>query len=527
MKKTLTINISGIIFHIDEDAYEKLQDYLALIYKRFSGTGEGKEIIADIEARVAELFNEKLKESKQVICVSDVDEVIETMGDPNEFEGEDEETTEEGNKFKSSSDYKTGKRLYRDSDNRILGGVSAGIGAYFGVDPLFIRILFIIFAFFQVGIIAYIILWIAVPAARTTAQKLEMRGERVNVSNIERSITEEFNEVKNNFSNFRKSKGYNRTKENLSPLVEALGSVISIVGKGILILFGIGFIALGVLVVLGFFGSFFPGYPIGTTVFKFDLLQDTGLLTWVADSNNIRIVGIALLLLIGIPILAIIYGVIKLIFRFKANDKLVAVTGFSLWIVGLIMAIAAVFMEASNFKTSSSVRSTTDLKPFSSPVLYLENYPDTLSDYDKYEDLLDMDEVKIVNVANAYQIYIQPKIRIIKTNEDSFQVVEKRSSRGSSRDNAHDNACKIHFNWQQNDSMLVIDNYFTLPLEEKWRHQEMELILRIPVGKRIYIDHSMEDIAWNSDFDEDYWPDDLVGNEWEMTNTGLIKTRQK
>ncbi|MCF8370763.1 MAG: PspC domain-containing protein [Bacteroidales bacterium] len=526
MKKTFTINISGIIFHIDEDAYEKLQNYLGLIYKRFSGTDEGKEIIADIEARVAELFNERLKETKQVVCLSDVDEVIETMGDPSEFETEDE-PAEEGRKFKSESNYKTGKRLYRDSDNRILGGVSAGIGAYFGVDPVFIRILFIIFGFFQVGIPAYIILWIAVPAARTTAQKLEMRGERVNVSNIERSITEEFNEVKNNFSNFRKSKGYNRTKENLSPLVDAIGSIIRIAGKGILILLGVSFIALGVLVILGFVGSFFSGYWMGFTPFEFDIFSNTGLLTWVADVNNIRIVSIALLLLIGIPILAIIYGGIKLIFRFKANHKLLGVIGLSLWIVGLFMALAAVFMEGSNFKTSSLIRSTYDLKPFNSPVLYIESYPDTLSDYEEYDDLLDMDEVKIVNANDGYQVYIQPKIRIIKTNEDYFQLVEKRSSRGSGRGIAHENAGRIIFNWEQNDSLLTVDNYFTLPLEDKWRNQELELILKMPVGKRIYIDKSMKEIAWNSDYDGDYWPGDLIGTEWQMTSTGLTRARTK
>ncbi len=526
MKKTFTINISGIIFHIDEDAYEKLQNYLGQIYKRFSQSEEGKEIIADIEARIAELFNDRLKESKEVVSLRDVEEVIEIMGDPNEFDEEDENSAEDA-KPKTGSDYKTGKRLYRDPDSRIFGGVAAGIGAYFGVDPVFVRILFIIFAFFQVGIIAYLILWIAVPVARTTAQKLEMRGERVTVSNIERSITEEFNEVKSNFRNFKSSKGYSRTKENLSPLVETLGSILMVMGKGIVILLGISFITLGVVFIFGFLGSFYSGYWLGFTPIEFDLLSNTGLFTWIADINNIRILTIALLLLIGIPILAIIYGGFKLIFRFHANHKLIGGVGFSLWIVGLIIAVAAVLMEGSNFKSQSIVRTTHDLESFNSPVLYVKTFPDTLSDYIEYDDVFDMDEVKVVHGFDDYRIYIEPKISIIQSNEEYFELIEKRTSRGKNRKDARENAGEMIYNWDQADSLLTLGNYFTLPYKRKWRHQELEVILKVPVGYRIKFDKSLQDIAWNSDYHRGYWPGDLVGEEWQMTDNGLVRIKTK
>ena len=520
MKKTFTINISGIIFHIDEDAYEKLQDYLALIYKRFSGTDEGKEIITDIEARIAELFNERLKETKEVVSLTDVNEVIDTMGNPADFE-EHDENAEESDQPRPTPNYKTGKRLYRDGDSRILGGVCSGIGAYFGVDPVFIRILFIIFAFLQIGVPAYIILWIAVPMARTTAQKLEMRGQRVNVSNIERSITEEFNEVKSNFRNFSNSK----TKENLSPVLETLGAILRAVGKVILIIMGISFIAVGLLIVLGFVGSFFSGFWLGFTPLEFNIFSDASLLTWVAEINNIRIFTLALLLLIGIPILAIIYGGFKLIFRFNANHKLIGTIGFSLWFVGLIVAIAAVFMEGSNFKSSSLTRTTHDLDTFDSPTLYLEAYLDTLADYVEYDDVFDIDEIKIVTGLNNHRLYIQPDIRIERSNEEYFELIEKRSSHGKNRSQARDNASTIIYNWEQSDSLLTIGNYFTLPEDKKYRVQELELILRVPIGARIYMDNSMTDIAWNSNYDGDYWPGDLVGKEWLMTSNGLTRYR--
>ncbi|MEA3444637.1 MAG: PspC domain-containing protein, partial [Bacteroidota bacterium] len=421
MKKTFTINISGTIFHIDEDAYEKLRNYLGLIHKRFSKNEEGKEIILDIESRIAELFTDCLQESKEVVSLGDVEEVIEIMGDPNEFDEAEESSSE--TEYKPGSKFKTGKRLYRDSDTRIFGGVAAGIGAYFGIDPVIIRILFIITAFFQIGIVAYVILWIAVPLARTTAQKLEMRGERVTVSNIEKSITEEFDEVKSNFRNFKNSKGYTRTKENISPVLEGLGLVFIAVGKILVVLFGISFIVLGVLVIFGFVGTFYSGYWFGFSPFEFDLLSDTGLFGWIADINNIRILTVSLILLIGIPILAIIYGGIKMIFRFNANHKLVGGIGLSLWVVGLIMAVAAVFMEASNFKSNSIERSTHELNEFNSPVLFVNTFPDTLSDYFKYDYVFGMGEVKVVHDIDDYRIFIEPKIKIVKSNEDYFEMI--------------------------------------------------------------------------------------------------------
>ena len=142
-------------------------------------------------------------------------------------------------------------------------------------------------------------------------------------------------------------------------------------------------------------------------------------------------------------------------------------------------------------------------------------------------DIFDLDEVKIVHAFDDYKIYIQPEIRIEQSTEDYFQLIERRSSRGKSRNDARNNANDIIYSWQQNDSLLLLDNYFTLPLDEKWRHQELELILKVPVGMRIHLDKSLDEIAWNSNYYNDYWPGDLVGKEWRMTNSGLSKHRTK
>jgi len=194
MKKTLTINLANQVFHIDEDAYIRLKEYLDRIESHFSNKEERKDIISDIENRISELFGERTSVEKQVITLQDIEEIIRIMGDPVEIggaaaSGPEEETTTPGT-----------RRLYRDPDNRVLGGVCSGIGMYFKLDPTIVRLVFLVIFFgFGIGFLIYIILWIVVPEARTTVQKLEMRGDPVNASNIGKFMRDEYEHVKKNF----------------------------------------------------------------------------------------------------------------------------------------------------------------------------------------------------------------------------------------------------------------------------------------------------------------------------------------
>ncbi len=198
MKRAISINLGGIVFNIDDDAYRELQAYLTQIESCFSDREESKEIMNDIEVRIAELFNEKITDYKKVITSKDVNEIIGIMGSPEQFgEPENESTHKQRERF-GPSGY---RRMYRDPDNRILGGVCSGMSAYWQIDPLILRILFVIaFLGFGTGLIIYIILWVVLPEAKTKAQKLEMMGEKVNVSNIGKAFKEEFNNVKNNMN---------------------------------------------------------------------------------------------------------------------------------------------------------------------------------------------------------------------------------------------------------------------------------------------------------------------------------------
>lgn len=203
MKTTITINLGGIVFHIDDDAYEMLHTYLLAIEKQFISDDERKDVMSDIEARLSELFTEILGQKRDVIMKEDVSKVVEIMGEPEDFI--DEETSNQtsysakNDSKKTHYNQKAVKRLFRDPDNRMLGGVCGGLGAYFGTDPLVFRIIFIIIAFgMGSGILIYLILWIVIPEATTTAQKLEMRGEPVTIENIKRAVREEFDNVRKN-----------------------------------------------------------------------------------------------------------------------------------------------------------------------------------------------------------------------------------------------------------------------------------------------------------------------------------------
>jgi phage shock protein PspC (stress-responsive transcriptional regulator) len=196
MNKTLNIKLAGIVFHIDEDAFEILNNYLNALKNHFKNEEGADEILKDIEGRIAELFTERL-DKKEAISITDVKEVTAIMGNPSQYDDEIEEnqTHEKQNK---EEDLRAGKRkrIFRDADDRMVAGVCGGLANYFNIDPLWFRIIFLIVLFTGGGFLIYIIFWIATPEAKTTAEKLEMRGEKVNITNIEKNIKDELGNLK-------------------------------------------------------------------------------------------------------------------------------------------------------------------------------------------------------------------------------------------------------------------------------------------------------------------------------------------
>src|SRR3989338_7141033 len=207
MKKTISIHIKGLSFTIEEDAYELLQDYLERLSLTFGEQTGAEDILEDIEIRIAELFSGRLNEAKTVIELQDVKDVLAVLGDPEEFAGEEEDEDESTSEKKSTYQGPTEKRLFRDEENAAIGGVCSGIANYFGIDPVVVRVIFVIMLFAGFGFLLYIILWVAVPKTRNTIDRLRMKGRPITVENVRSEVENAAERMKNSSRSFAKKFG--------------------------------------------------------------------------------------------------------------------------------------------------------------------------------------------------------------------------------------------------------------------------------------------------------------------------------
>lgn len=323
MKKTLTVNLNNVVFHIDDDAYELLQNYLSAVEKQLSDD-ERKEVMSDIEARVAELFTERLQRNKNVVNKEDVEQIIEVLGKPSQFGGEESETETQSETGKQ--DKKRSRRFYRDPENTVLGGVCGGLSAYLGMDVTLLRIIFIILVFVGVGMIipVYLIVWLIAPPAVTVAQRLEMQGEDVTID----SIKGEFNNVKNYVES-------DKFKNSAGNIGRTIGDVLGGIFKAIFGFLGAvlgfaGVILLGVLVLALMFLIFEPGILNGFTP---EIVTSTDVLS----SEKAVLFIISLLLVVGCPIFMIIHWVVRLVSGKKEFPKNTFWVTIVLWFAGLFM----------------------------------------------------------------------------------------------------------------------------------------------------------------------------------------------
>lgn len=328
MKKTLTINLNGIVFHIDEDAYQSLKAYLSEIEIHFTSEDD-KEILKDIEARIAELFSEKLEKSKRVVDIKDVDEIINVLGHPNQFDEENEEESPKVTKDDSSSKKEQQKyrRYYRDPENSMLGGVAGGLAAYLNWDVTLIRVLFVILIIVGFGwvIPIYLVIWIITPEARTTAQKLEMHGKAVTVE----TIKEQFDEAKEYVDS-------DQFKQSASRIGRRLGEVARWLFKIVGIFIGVIFSIVGIIIIgsliFALIIALIAGQAVLTSMFPFTFLSFPG--SYLAI--------IALTLLIVCPLLGIIVGTVRLLQhkQHRPRRRWFGWTLFITWILSLFILIA-------------------------------------------------------------------------------------------------------------------------------------------------------------------------------------------
>lgn len=517
MKKTFTINIGGTIFHIEEDAYEGLQKYLINLKNHFGNSEEGKEIISDIEARIAEIFSEKPADEKKVITIDMVNEIIEIMGTPEDF------AEEEGEEQPPAFEATRKRRLYRDPDHRVLGGVCGGLGAYFNMDPVILRIIFVVLFLITsgAGFLAYIILWVAVPKAINTAQRLEMRGQEATVKNIEKSIKEEVAEVKESYKKFKESDTYSKGKKSMAGAGDVVYKGSKVILRVIVIIIGV------VLIISGFFGllgilssvaighSFVEGWPL---VWGPDI-QVSGIFNHFVEPGTVTFGMIAIGLLTGLPLLAMLFIGTKLVFHYKTNNAAIGLGMVGIWLIALVALIVVSAGQVGNFKSKSSITDNQTISCDSCQTLYLKLAEDKYKDYAELD--FDINDFKILSVDGDDVILGQPTLDIVKSGSKNFTITIKKASRGRTRENAKELTEDIIYNFEVSDSTLLFDPYFIIDEGGKWRDQDVDITIKIPEGKAIYLGNDMVKIIHDIENVSNTWDGDMVGKTWEMKPEGL------
>lgn len=498
MKKTVNINLGGILFHMDEDAYIKLSDYLNAIRASLQNTEGHEEILHDIEIRLAELFSEKLPSPQHVIGMKEVNEAILVMGQPEDYA---EGTEDFGNEQKSDeharadSDFRNYRRLYRDEDDKWVGGVSSGLAHYFGIDPLWVRLIWVLLLIAGVGspILIYLLLWAFVPAAVTTADKLRMHGEPINISNIEKKFREGYENVASKVKGVDYDKYGNKIKTGTSRFFDTLGDIIvtllKIVGK----LLGALLILIGFSVIVGLIFSLIGissfGYFSAPDYYDYFSFTDSVLPLWA--------IGIFVLFAVGIPFFALFILGLKLIVpNLRPVNKVVST---SLWLLWLLAIIGLIYVGVQQSQMRAYNGNVVEERVFTIPktdTLYItmkgnSYYGIDLSKKSGLESRLD-EQDKQVLFSTDIRLHLRP------ASDSVGKIIVEKSARGKDFILAKKRADAISYDFDISGRNIALNSYFTTDKMEGNKEQQVSVSLFIPENTIVYPQESIRSYLQSS-----------------------------
>jgi len=517
MKKTLMINLGGIVFHIDDDAYKMLNDYLGKLETHFIRMEGYREILDDIEARMAEILREKRPDADRVITAEDVKEVVATMGQPVEIDQE-----EEPGKSKMPGEGKGQKRFYRNPEEKVVGGVCSGIAAYLHVDPVWIRLLFVALCFAGgFGFLLYLILWIVIPEAQSTAERLEMRGRTINIRNIESSVREGLSGIGSKIGSMagESAETIRRARTGSGEFFETAGKslveILRFLLRGMLILTG------GMLVLIGFallvvFAAYLLGWTGGIYADNDYTLLDFPHLASLTVGCNMPVVYLQAILLIflGIPAFMLFYNGLRMVFRFNRHRYLI-LTMMNIWLVGLFFLAWSSLRIYGYYKTAEETRMEIPLEKPSCDTLTVSLIPDDPGmRYLRSEQYVLVNDMKTV-ITDDHELYLLPGVRVEESPDSLFSVIQVTHANGKSRIEAHQHLANIRFRCAASGTALRISPFVRLPRESCWRGQMVDLIIRVPRGKHVHFDKEIRDMHpygyyW---MDSDTGPGEMVPPE--------------
>lgn len=618
MKQVININFQGRVVPIEVTAFELLKNYTESLNRHFANEEGKEEIINDIESRIGELFQEKITKGATCITEDDVNAIINTMGRPEEFEtiddGQPQPFVSSGNQSHSSnnSSFSGSKRLFRDENDKVLGGVCSGLANYFNIDVVIARIIFVVLLFSGVGFLTYIIMWIAVPSsattqiggtrkklfrdpdeklvagvcsgignyfginawiprvlfllpflsfisrwghwgglwdfgdvlrftfsptslivyiilwivipeALTTSEKLEMKGEKVDMNSIKASVMEEMKGVGKKATAFGKEASEvvtekanmvagdvkNFTRRNRG----GLGNVIAMIAK-IFAYFIIG--CVGFALVMALFGLAIAS--IGLFPLKDFLIG--------GDYQNALAWG-TLVFFIAVPIIGIITWIIRKIARSKSNSKILGFSFGAMWVIGWICFICLLASISQEFRYNSKNLSEQEIVLSNPKVDKLEITSKSPLDKYNHRRFIRFEPFEGIQEDTAYVNNID--VRIVKAVNDSFRVTLIKTATGNTRTAAESNAARIQYTGVQQDTVLLMNKGIGINKTDKFRNQRVVLTIYVPVGKRIRVDKS---ITWfnNVHFGNDwngndgwYYDSDDLNDNWRTGEEYIMK----
>lgn len=522
MNKTININLGGLFFHIDENAYQKLDRYLNAIKKSLSDDPKGKEeIIKDIELRISELLANKITDQRQVISELDIDEIIKIMGQPEDYLI-DEELFNDSEK--TSKEHKTiSKKLYRDTEDKFLGGVAAGTAHYIGIEPIWSRIFWLIAVFgFGVGFLIYPLLWILLPKAETTAEKLEMVGESVNIDNIERKIRELSENVKSSAttaSNKIKDTFANKSKNGLQELLDTIGNIIVVLLKVFVKFIGIIIVLIAAIMLLTIIISMFSVGSVEFLGVESDFVQ----VPYEIFNSYLPYWLIATLFFIAIAIPFVVLfmlGLKILSNNTKSFNKITSLTLLALWILSILGLIFTGIDITSNYKHEGIYTQTKDVELTKNDTLKISMIAN--EDYESSKYLRHSGRTKIININGVKKSFSKNvNVKIKKSNTNKTYLKIKKYARGKTYENANENAEKLEYQFDLNNTNLLLNGYFLNEISNSFFNYDVTITLYLPEGATVFLDASTKTYLDDIDNEENMYDRNMAAHYFVMTKNRL------
>jgi phage shock protein PspC (stress-responsive transcriptional regulator) len=523
MDKTININLGGTLFKIDEEAFRILRDYLQAINNRFGNIQGGHETIEDIESRIAEIFQSQ-KGLAGVVTRENVEEMISIIGKPEDFDQNETETTASGYTAHK-------KKMYRNTNDTVIGGVCSGIAAYLDTDPVLFRILFVLFfALFGVGFFVYIALWIALPAARTDTQKREMYGNSYNASRSQ-GIKYDSNQL----PEAGQYQGYNSTSRlgnALNEVFKAIGRVCYIILRIFLIIIGVTFVLTGFLSILSFVMVFIFKYPGAFSIDSagVNLVYFPDFMNYIVNPATVPWIIFLASLAFILPMLALIYWGVKMIFWFKARDGVVSLIALVVWVMTIAALAIVLFNEGTSFAQTGKITEESVLsgKP---DTLYIRTQQKISNlKFDK-QISFPHEEYSVYLNEEKKELYIRPYLSVDRSDDKLTRVEVRKRSTARTEMEAIKKSEGLIYNYSLRNDTLKINEYFTIPAGRKWSADNIGINLFVPEGTILKFDEASRILVHSRyhDGSDEYYESrwESGTGTWVMTGDGLEPSTEK